>query len=49
MPGTLSKGAASPESVMLHGVGFTFGSGIGPRSFSFARVAAASGVALPRP
>ena len=45
MPGTLSKVAASPESVRLYGVSFTFTSGAGPRSFILPRASADSGVA----
>ena len=44
IPGTLSNGEASPDSLELYGAGFRFGSGAGPSSFRLARTSSASGV-----
>ena len=45
-PGTLSNGAASLLSAASYGVGFTFGSGIEPTSFSARRTSSVSGEAV---
>src|SRR5712664_2212704 len=44
-PGTLSNGAASVFNAASYVVGFTFGSGSGPITFSLARTSSASGEA----